>query len=510
MLKVYSDFNCPFCFAQSQRIRQLALQQKIQWCFIEHAHNLNSTISSQSDLQNLSNEFDLVRQRAPEILVNKPEFCVNTRLAILSYISISLSHPQLCMNYLTAIYQAYWQLGKDISDKVVLRRILQGLGVDEFDFNSKAESIQNQWQQEWLKGGFDERIPVMSSAKDRLLLGLQHIDNIDNFVTNSKGLKVEAGVDCSFRQKRVIAVFSQRQEVCREILNTQAFELHYYSCLSELPNFCLGNRPDIILVDFAMDKQNNFNIMEFLKNTTDISFEETPFMYLLQADAAKQQQSMAYALGAVDTICETDCTTLTNIKLERRILDSRKFSQLSRNSIIDSLTGVYNRRQLESVLENYWRSSCRQKIPLSIIMVDIDYFKQYNDFYGHLEGDNCLILIAQILQNCVQRTSDIVARFGGEEFVVVLPDTPMQQAEDIALTMRAEIELADIKQPNRDAPKCVTASFGVGYLYPHPDYSPDQLLDLADKAMYRSKSRGRNCVTCEVMPQPKYLNLIIK
>ncbi len=115
MLKVYSDFNCPFCFAQSQRIGQLALQQNIQWCFIEHAHNLNSTISSQSDLQNLSNEFDLVRQRAPEILVNKPEFCVNTRLAILSYISISLSHPQLCMNYLTAIYQAYWQLGKDFA-----------------------------------------------------------------------------------------------------------------------------------------------------------------------------------------------------------------------------------------------------------------------------------------------------------------------------------------------------------------------------------------------------------
>lgn len=505
MIRVYADFNCPFCFVQHGRIKQLQLQQPVEWRFVEHAPNLNSSVHSESAMQTLNFEFGLITQRAPGVQINKPEFCVNSRVAILSFISVQHAYPELAMDYLSEIYKAYWQQGLDISDTIVLRNILVQLGIDEFGFCHESEVIQQHWQQAWINGGFEERIPAMSSAKDRVLLGLQHIDNIGHFIANTKGPEFEVGDDCSFQDKSTIAILSAGQAIDNKLLSREAFNLHYFKNSSDLIGAYTSGRPDIIIIDFEMDKQNKFQMIELFKQALDLRLKEIPLIYYFKTAKAQRQLALAYTLGAIDTFSAADDSSLINAKLKRRTIDSRKLFLLSQHSMVDSLTGVYNRRKLDIVLENFWRIGCRKKLPLSIIMVDIDFFKQYNDYYGHLEGDQCLVKIARILKHRAQRSSDIVIRFGGEEFMIILFDVSASEAENIAQQMRSEIETANIAHLNRSTPKHITASFGVCSLYPHPDYTPSQIIALADKAMYRSKELGRNTVTSVVMEAPDYI-----
>ena len=494
MLRVYSDFNCPFCFVQHSRIMQLGLENDVEWRFIEHAPNLSSSIHNRQAIQTLDIEFSLILQRAPDISINKPEFCVNTRLAILSFISIQISHPKIAYAYLSKLYEAYWQQGRDISDTIVLRGILSQFDINDLDFHDHAEELQNRWQQQWRCGGFDERIPAISSSENRLLLGLQHVDNIHNFCSNSPEVTLDLGAACSLQEKSHLAILSGKKTISEDIISPSFFDLHFFTGLNDLIKNMANSRPDLIIVDFELDKSKNFQTIELLKKIPSSALKDVPVIYYFNQHCSHLDLAVPYTLGAIDSFSWNDDFSLIHAKLKRRAMDSRKLLQLSQHSTIDSLTGTYNRREFNLLFEKLWRISCRKKLPLSIVMVDIDYFKQYNDHYGHLSGDDCLIKVANLLKNNAQRTSDIVSRFGGEEFVIVLFDIEACVAEEVVQNMEADLETANIIHSNRDLPHRVTASFGVFSLFPHADISPNQALELADQAMYRAKTQGRNLI----------------
>lgn len=166
--------------------------------------------------------------------------------------------------------------------------------------------------------------------------------------------------------------------------------------------------------------------------------------------------------------------------------------ELKRISMVDGLTSIANRRSFDDVYDKVWKLSLREEKSLSIIMMDIDNFKAYNDTYGHLAGDDTLKSVAKVLKNSVNRPGDMVARYGGEEFVVLLMDTDETGAKIIAERIRKRTE--DLGIVNEKVDSVITISLGVASSIPKPEMLPDDLIDSADKALYKAKKEGRNRV----------------
>lgn len=199
---------------------------------------------------------------------------------------------------------------------------------------------------------------------------------------------------------------------------------------------------------------------------------------------------------------DDEITQTWNALLEFRenlLLRNQLEEQLKQLSNIDGLTGIKNRRALNEALENEWRRSLRikestnQEKKIAIAMLDIDFFKKYNDRYGHLQGDECLKAVANILKNSAQRAGDCVGRFGGEEFLALLPDLSLTDALDWAQNVQSQIQALSI--PHEESiHKVITVSIGVVSLCPSKTNNVLDLIRLADEALYRAKARGRNCV----------------
>jgi diguanylate cyclase (GGDEF)-like protein len=184
----------------------------------------------------------------------------------------------------------------------------------------------------------------------------------------------------------------------------------------------------------------------------------------------------------------------------------RANEQLTLLSMRDGLTGIPNRRMFDDSLKQEWRRAMRDKTHLSVILGDVDFFKDYNDAHGHLQGDQCLIAVAAVLQQQMQRPADLVARFGGEEFAVILADTDAKGAEHVAEALRQAVMDLRLEHGHSDVASCVTMSFGVASMVPPPqdgDEGMAELLRRADRAMYRSKHLGRNRVETWSSEEPK-------
>ena len=160
---------------------------------------------------------------------------------------------------------------------------------------------------------------------------------------------------------------------------------------------------------------------------------------------------------------------------------------LSDLAVNDGLTGIHNRRYFDEILYTEWKRAKREKLPLSLIMLDIDYFKKYNDSYGHQAGDESLIKVAKSISEFLRRPADMVARYVGEEFVIVLPNVEQKDAVKLSEKIRAEIEALKIEHRLSSISPFVTASLGVASIFPSNDSSHEELLKRAYKALYNAK-----------------------
>jgi len=189
----------------------------------------------------------------------------------------------------------------------------------------------------------------------------------------------------------------------------------------------------------------------------------------------------------------------SRIQTEAKLLYEKKIAEdiseeLKLISTQDSLTGINNRRRFDEALYDEWYRASRLSRPLSLVLCDIDKFKEYNDTYGHLEGDKCLTRIAHLIEDSARRAGDMAARFGGEEFTIILPDTGYENAKEIAEQIRMAIVDLALPHSASSVANIVTASFGVCTKAPDKDTSPKTLIECADKAMYLAKKQGRNKV----------------
>lgn len=166
--------------------------------------------------------------------------------------------------------------------------------------------------------------------------------------------------------------------------------------------------------------------------------------------------------------------------------------KLKRLANLDGLTQVANRRYFDSYLEQQWKAALRDQQPLSLILLDVDFFKCYNDHYGHLAGDRCLVAIAQTTQTTAQRPTDLVARYGGEEFAIILPETPLSGAIIIAEQIQTAIQALKLDHAASEISPSVTVSLGIASLIPQADTDIETLINRADTALYAAKRQGRN------------------
>lgn len=284
--------------------------------------------------------------------------------------------------------------------------------------------------------------------------------------------------------------------------------------------------PDLILLDIMMPGMDGFEVCAQLK--ADEVTRDIPII-CLTARTDRESVIRAFDAGAVDYLTKpfdgAELSSRVRIHLElkraremiaRRENDLReeigkalvrehellevtaKLEEtnrvLLRLSLVDGLTKIANRRQFDIILDKELRRCARQKVELSLIMIDIDYFKNYNDHFGHLAGDECLRLIAAAVARNVRRPADLAARYGGEEFAVILPETSLQGAALIAEGIRNEIFELNVPHETSGDPGRVTVSAGVACLTPAHDTESTELIGKADKALYLAKNNGRNRV----------------
>lgn len=182
--------------------------------------------------------------------------------------------------------------------------------------------------------------------------------------------------------------------------------------------------------------------------------------------------------------------------LEDKLALLQKMQELERSLYTDHLTKVANRKGFDDRFELEWRRMARHQRPLSLIMCDVDYFKKYNDLYGHQAGDACLANVASVLRRCVGRAGDLVARYGGEEFAIILPCTNIHGALAVANFACNLLRRAGLPHQSSDT-GFVTVSFGIACAIPEKFLNSKELIESADKALYQAKKQGRNCISIQ-------------
>lgn len=252
---------------------------------------------------------------------------------------------------------------------------------------------------------------------------------------------------------------------------------------------CQRRPPDLVLLDVVMPGLDGFEVCRRLKQ--DQATRDVPVIFVTARDST-EDETQGLEVGAVDFITKPVNPPVVRARVRTHIDLKRQADLLRSMAFNDGLTGVANRRWFDERLQIEWLRCRRNKLPLSLVLLDLDHFKAYNDHYGHQAGDDCLRAAAAAMKSRLGRPADLLARYGGEEFVCLLPETPAEgaraKADDLG---RAVLDLALAHAGSATAP-VVTISRGVATAAPAVDGSPSELLARADERLYAAKRAGRN------------------
>lgn len=256
-------------------------------------------------------------------------------------------------------------------------------------------------------------------------------------------------------------------------------------------SICQANPPDLVLLDIVMPVMDGFEVCTRLK-ANDTTRNIPVIFVTAHTDAA--QETHGLSLGAVDFISKPVNPAVVRARVKTHLTLKLQSDLLRKLVFLDGLTGVFNRRYFDQQLGVEWARSTRNNSPLSVIMLDVDHFKSYNDRYGHQAGDDCLRQLAQGFKATLRRPADLVARYGGEEFACILPDTPFDDAMTLAQALERQVRAQKIPHDFPPADGIVTASAGLATRTVDSGGDALTLVGLADAQLYRAKQDGRGRV----------------
>lgn len=250
-------------------------------------------------------------------------------------------------------------------------------------------------------------------------------------------------------------------------------------------------RPDLILLDVTMPGIGGFEVCRRLKE--DPLTHGIPVIFITGL-AEAEQETRGLELGAADYITKPFNLAVVRARVRTQLRLKQQSDLLERLAFTDGLTGIANRRAFDQQFEREWQRAVRTGAWLSLLLMDVDHFKPYNDLHGHARGDECLRTVAQSLATRVQRPGDLVARYGGEEFVVLLPDTPPDGAAALAASLLAAVDAAGLAHGASPVGPTVTLSVGGASAVPERSADHTALVVAADAQLYRAKAEGRHRV----------------
>ena len=251
------------------------------------------------------------------------------------------------------------------------------------------------------------------------------------------------------------------------------------------------NLPDLILLDVMMPEMDGYEVCHRLKS--DPHTRDVPIIFLTALND-EEDEARGLSMGAVDFISKPFKPAIVQARIKTHLRLKHKTDLLERLALIDGLTDIQNRRRFDENLLSEWLRAIRESTPISLMMIDIDHFKNFNDIYGHTSGDDCLRNVAKTLKQSIRRPGDTVARYGGEEFAVVLPNTDKDSALMIAETIRQNVASLNIPHAQNGGNDHVTISLGVATIIPQQNSDASMLIEAADQCLYQAKHDGKNCV----------------
>jgi diguanylate cyclase (GGDEF)-like protein len=492
---VYADINCPFCFSLHERLTEMDYIDSVDWRMIEHAPQIKYDTNDLQVHAELSDEIRRVRDLASEIPIIVPPGRPNSGPAIRLIKACEGVDPEKARYLRTYIYRALWRDGLDVSDPTVLEELVRKAGLEFVDADEQSLTTLKQWQEEWETGDFSRNIPVLVTDSENKLLGLPSPQIIDAFLSGQEDkLDYHEGAFCYLKPKEKVLIVSTKDKLldCFADALEKDYQLEFAQDSQYAIDSCRAdNPPDLVLMDTGIRELDGFHTCLQIKDhekTQNIS------VILFGSEKSVDDEVKAFDSGAADYItlpCARE-VILARVRVQLRL--KRTTDLLEQYSRLDGLTEVPNRREFDRIFEKEWRRSVRSRIPLSLILIDVDFFKPFNDNYGHMDGDQCLKQVAQTLEQGIYRAHDTVARFGGEEFVIILPDTEFEGACSAAEKFRQTIEQLQIPHAYSTVSDYVTISLGVATAIPSRSSTTTQFIDVADTALYSAKSAGRNCV----------------
>jgi diguanylate cyclase (GGDEF)-like protein len=257
--------------------------------------------------------------------------------------------------------------------------------------------------------------------------------------------------------------------------------------------------PDLILLDAVMPDLSGFEVCARLK--ADERTRDIPVLFVTALREDADEVSALHA-GAVDFIPKPIHPATVAARVHNHLELKHSRDQLRRLSFVDGLTGIANRRGFDQSLEKEWNRACRNGKPLSLLMGDVDFFKNYNDRLGHATGDECLRRVARVFEEALHRPGDLAARYGGEEFMCVLPETDREGVRKLAELIMANLAAENLPHPDSAVASRVSISIGLATAHPVPGARPQALIDEVDQSMYQAKHQGRNRYDEAWLPDP--------
>ena len=252
--------------------------------------------------------------------------------------------------------------------------------------------------------------------------------------------------------------------------------------------FCEGRRPDLILLDIMMPEMDGYEVCRHLKDN-DLTRDIPIIFVTTKSDPSEETRGLD--LGAVDFISKPFHTKIVRARVRTHLTLQLQAEALRSLAMIDGLTGIANRRQFDTILSAEWHRCIRSHSAMSLVLIDIDFFKRYNDYYGHQAGDECIRTIAATLKKNLRRSHDMVARYGGEEFACILPDTQREGACSKAAELEMAVRALGIPHERSDVEWVVTISLGVATATPEKGDDPASLVTESDLQLYAAKQSGR-------------------
>ena len=495
----YSDFNCPYCYSLNERLLALGDGGRTAWRGIQHMPAFESSDRSLEVQMLLASEVSVVRKRAPEVDIRTPKFIPSTGPANRLVAALAADTPTGAMWALrTSIYRAYWRDGRDISDVAVLDELCRSVelvppAVDA-STGTRLESQLAAWQADWEGERFRKRLPALLSRRgDKPLLGFPTLDLLHAFLSDISVLRhPETMAACELKPRQHILVVGAGGAAR---IDTRELEAPYVvRRVEDAPALLalLGEssfQPDLLVLDAG---SLGHAVLDCIADARHHKHQCGMAVVVVLPGLDSERELACFDAGATDIVFDLSHPKIAQARLELHLRLRRSTSLLQNMACFDYLTELANRREFDRRLEDEWSRCRRSRLPLAMCMVDIDHFKRYNDAYGHDAGDDCLRQVAAAVRSSVHRPGDLVARFGGEEFVVLLAETHLEAAGQRAEAIVQAVRERALPHAASSVASIVTVSVGVAVLVPDERKLPAQLLQAADAALYRAKSAGRN------------------